>query len=42
MNIWPGVVLVVGILAIGTVFALYALFSDRRRHPSKKKKGKRT
>jgi hypothetical protein len=30
-----------GILAIGTIFALYALFSDRRRHLSKTKKDKR-
>jgi hypothetical protein len=30
MNIWPGVVLVLGILAVGTAFTLYALWSDRR------------
>lgn len=30
MNIWPGVVLLLGILVIGTAFAVYALWSDRR------------
>ena len=30
MNIWPGVVLLLGILIAGTAFVLYALWSDRR------------
>ena len=30
MNIWPGIVLLLGVLAIGTAFVLYALWSDRR------------
>ncbi len=33
MNIWPGIVLLLGVLAFGTAFTLYALWSDHRaRH----------
>lgn len=32
MNIWPGVALLLGILVIGSAFALYALLSERRAH----------
>lgn len=33
MNIWPGVVLLLGILVAGLAFVAYALWSDRRaRH----------
>jgi len=30
MNIWPGVTLLLSVLAIGAAFVLYALWSDRR------------